>query len=148
MTNMISADSNIFSFPIRVYYEDTDAGGVVYHANYLNFFERARTEWLRNLGYEQDALRLQEKIIFAVRNVEVSYLKPAFFNDQLIATVKVISIGRSRIEIAQQIIRHQQNEVMEILSTATILIVCIDADRFKLKKIPDHIRLAITPNQL
>lgn len=143
----ISIDSGIFSFPIRVYYEDTDAGGVVYHANYLNFFERARTEWLRHLGYEQDALRLEENIIFAVRKVKIDYLKPAFFNDQLITTTKLISIKRSCIEIEQQIIRHQDNKIMEVLSVGKILVVCVDAKRFKLKKIPNHIQFAITATQ-
>ena len=136
-----AATNKCFSFPIRVYYEDTDAGGVVYHANYLNFFERTRTEWLRDLGYEQDDLRLKEKIIFVVRNIEIAYLKPALFNDQLIATVKMIKIGRSSIAVEQQILRQYAGN--EVLSTGKVLVVCVDADTFKPKKIPDTIRSII-----
>jgi acyl-CoA thioester hydrolase len=72
-----------FSIPVRVYYEDTDAGGVVYYANYLRFLERARTEWLRALGFEQDDLRVRLGILFAVRRVSADYLRPARFNDRL-----------------------------------------------------------------
>ncbi len=71
-----------FTFPVRIYYEDTDSGGVVYYANYLKFMERARTEWLRALGFEQDQLLEQEGVIFAVRSVTVDYNAPARFNDQ------------------------------------------------------------------
>ena len=141
MTQSILSDSSLFSFPIRVYYEDTDAGGVVYHANYLNFFERARTEWLRNLGYEQDQLRLTEKLLFAVRKVEIDYLKPAFFNDQLIATVQIIKTGGSILGVSQQMIRVNKKE--EVLSIANVLLVCVDADKFRPKKIPKHINTVI-----
>jgi acyl-CoA thioester hydrolase len=72
-----------FSWPVRVYYEDTDAGGVVYYANYLRFFERARTEWLRAIGFEQQLLRNEDGIVFAVRHVEIDYLKPAVLDDAL-----------------------------------------------------------------
>ncbi|MEJ1469461.1 MAG: YbgC/FadM family acyl-CoA thioesterase, partial [Candidatus Sedimenticola sp. (ex Thyasira tokunagai)] len=73
-----------FIWPVRVYYEDTDSGGVVYYANYLKFMERARTEWLRQLGFEQDELLEKEGILFAVRRVAVDYLRPARFNDELL----------------------------------------------------------------
>ncbi|HGX92774.1 MAG TPA: YbgC/FadM family acyl-CoA thioesterase, partial [Candidatus Tenderia sp.] len=79
----------LFSWPVRVYYEDTDAGGVVYHASYLCFLERARTEWLRSLGLEQDVLRQRDNILFAVRHIDIAYLKPARFNDQLDVTAAV-----------------------------------------------------------
>lgn len=141
MTNNMLTNNPIFSFPLRVYYEDTDAGGVVYHANYLNFFERARTEWLRDLGYEQDDLKLDEKIIFIVRKVEINYLQPAIFNDLLMTTVEIIKIGASSIELSQQIIRN--NEEKNILSTGKVLIVCINSDTFKPKKIPKRIRAVI-----
>jgi len=75
--------NQIFHWPIRVYYEDTDSGGVVYHANYLNYMERARTEWLRNLGFEQDILLQQYGLIFAVRAIDIDYIKPAQFNNEL-----------------------------------------------------------------
>ena len=78
-----------FSIPVRVYYEDTDAGGVVYYANYLKFMERARTEWLRSVGFEQDVLSANERVLFAVRAIKVDFLKPGRFNDLLEATVNV-----------------------------------------------------------
>ena len=131
-----------FSLPIRVYYEDTDAGGVVYHSNYLNFFERARTEWLRELGYEQNDLRIQEKILFVVRALEITYLKPALFNDKVLSTVTVNRIGRSSIEVYQQILRDHDART-EVLAEGKVMVVCVDADKFKPKKIPDSIRVAI-----
>lgn len=130
-----------FSLPLRVYYEDTDASGMVYHANYVNFFERARTEWLRSLGYEQDDLRRKEKIIFTVRKIEIDYLKPALFNDQLIASVEIIKIGASSLEFSQQMMRHNKDK--DILSKGNVLIVCIDSDTFKPKRIPKGVRTAI-----
>jgi len=83
-------------WPVRVYYEDTDAGGVVYYANYLKFLERARTEWLRELGYEQDTL-MQDGIIFAVRRVTIDYLRPARFNQLLEVQTTVISLGATEL---------------------------------------------------
>ncbi|MDD1612091.1 MAG: YbgC/FadM family acyl-CoA thioesterase, partial [Methylococcaceae bacterium] len=88
---MVQSDQPIktFTWPIRVYYEDTDAGGVVFYANYLKFFERARTEMLRAQGHEQDVLIAEFGVIFVVRSVQVEYLKPARFNDMLLASAKV-----------------------------------------------------------
>lgn len=123
-----------FQWPIRVYYEDTDAGGVVYHSNYINFFERARTEWLRDLGFEQDTLRKNDQTVFVVRKVEAEYLKPALFNDEIIATASVEKTGRSSIELSQQILRGD-----EILTTGNVLVVCVDSESFKPKRIPAHI---------
>ena len=133
-----------YSLPIRIYYEDTDAGGVVYHSNYLNFFERARTEWLRELGYEQDDLRREENIVFVVRNVDISYLKPALFNDQVIATAEIKKLGRSSMEVSQRILRDNDADKIEVLATGTVIIVCVNATLFKPVKIPESIRNAIT----
>jgi acyl-CoA thioester hydrolase len=138
MTTTMTANGNAFSFPVRIYYEDTDAGGVVYHANYLNFFERARTEWLRSVGYEQDELRKIDKIIFAVRHIEISYLKPAVFNDQLIVSVKLISNRGCRIEVEQQIIRKGEGGDNTVLSIGKVQVVCVDANTFRPKKIPNN----------
>jgi len=85
-----------FMWPVRVYYEDTDAGGVVFYANYLKFFERARTEMLRAMGYEQDELIANEGIIFVVRSVQVDYLSPARFNEQLQVSAKVSLAKKSQ----------------------------------------------------
>ncbi|MBI5611719.1 MAG: YbgC/FadM family acyl-CoA thioesterase, partial [Gammaproteobacteria bacterium] len=93
----------IFSISVRVYYEDTDAGGVVYYANYLKFMERARTEWLRGLGFEQDELSRTEGVIFAVRAAQVEYLKPARFNDALEVTVELARRGAASINFKQEV---------------------------------------------
>ncbi|PHR65554.1 MAG: tol-pal system-associated acyl-CoA thioesterase [Idiomarina sp.] len=93
-----------FEWPIRVYYEDTDAGGIVYYANYLKFLERARTEWLRSLGIEQDTW-LMHRIGFVVRQVQLDLLFPARFNDELIVTVVVERLGKASVIFAQQVMR-------------------------------------------
>ena len=90
---------------MRVYYEDTDAGGVVYYANYLSFMERARTEWLRALGFEQPALAAEHGVLFVVRAVNIDYLKPSRFNDSLQVTVEVVNVGGSRIRFLQRVLR-------------------------------------------
>lgn len=123
-----------FSWPVRVYYEDTDAGGVVYYANYLKFIERARTELLRELGFEQDQLR-QEGILFVVRHVDVDYHYPARFNQLLNVDCRVAEAGRARILFAQQIKFDDR-----LLCSANITVACVDADEFKPRKIPDYIR--------
>ena len=91
-----------FTFPIRVYWEDTDAGGIVFYANYLKFFERARTEWLRNLGVEQQKLRDESGGMFVVTQAELNYLRPARLDDLLEVTAVLQSAGRASITIAQQ----------------------------------------------
>lgn len=96
---------NEFIWPVRVYYEDTDNGGVVYYANYLKFMERARTEWLRSLGFEQDELIKHERVIFAVRSVKVDYLKPAKFNELLQVSAQIIKCGGASISFEQIIYR-------------------------------------------
>jgi conserved hypothetical protein TIGR00051 len=88
----------VFHWPIRVYYEDTDAGGVVFYANYLKFFERARTEMLRELGFEQDQLRMEHNLIFVVRSVQIDYLKSAQFNDLIDVSAQVIKSKRVSLD--------------------------------------------------
>ena len=130
----------MFSFPIRVYYEDTDVGGVVYHAKYLNFFERCRTEWLRQLGYEQDELRLAQNILFVVSSLSIDYLQPALFNQQLIVTTKVTDFGASRLIMEQQILHESNTGSTEILAQGRVTLACLDGDKFKPKRIPLKIR--------
>ena len=120
-----------FSWPVRVYYEDTDSGGVVYHSNYLNFMERCRTEWLRELGYEQDYLIEHEKLIFAVRSITADYHKPARFNDALTVTVAVEKSGKVSIDFVQKIWRGA-----ELLCEGHVRIASLDSDRLKPKKLP------------
>ncbi|MDH5370471.1 MAG: YbgC/FadM family acyl-CoA thioesterase, partial [Gammaproteobacteria bacterium] len=90
---MIIKNENIFLWPVRIYYEDTDSGGVVYYANYLKFMERARTEWLRSKGFEQDELIAKENVIFAVRSVQADYLLPARFNEEIVVNTWVLKKG-------------------------------------------------------
>ena len=94
-----------YLWKVRVYYEDTDAGGVVYYANYLKFMERARSEWVRSLGFDQSAMLHDHDLIFVVREVRIEYLKPARFDDMLDVTVQLLDAGRSQIVVAQTIQR-------------------------------------------
>jgi len=123
-----------FSWPVRVYYEDTDAAGVVFYANYLNFMERARTEWLRALGFEQTALRHDHSVIFVVRALAVEYLQPAQFNDELAATVAFKNARGGLLELAQTINRGAQT-----LVTAEVKVACINTRSFKPVRIPPAI---------
>ncbi len=115
-----------FQWPVRVYYEDTDSGGVVYYANYLRFMERARTEWLRSLGFEQDELIENQGVIFAVRSAQVDYLSPARFNDQLLVTSRVLKVGKASLSIAQQILKENKT-----ICDAVIKIASLDAVTFR-----------------
>jgi len=129
------SDPAPFRFPLRVYWEDTDAGGVVFYANYLKFFERARTEWLRSLGHEQERLRAQTGTVFIVTDTNVRYLRPARLDDMLAVTVHVEHAGRAQMTIAQQAWR-QLPHGEELLAQGTIRIGCVDAGTFKPQRIP------------
>lgn len=126
----------MFLWPVRVYYEDTDSGGVVYYANYLKFMERARTEWLRALGFEQDELISSHGVIFAVRSVQADYLAPARFNDKLLVTTELQEKGKVSLTLAQNI--HREHE-QQILCSAQVKIVSLSADGFKPVKMPGMI---------
>jgi len=128
---------------VRVYYEDTDAGGVVYYANYLRFLERARTEWLRALGFEQDDLRVRLGILFAVRRVSADYLRPARFNDRLEVTVEPARIGPASIEFSQEVRRGG-----DTLCTASVRIACLDAAQFEPRPIPPEMTARIKPGRV
>jgi acyl-CoA thioester hydrolase len=123
-----------FIWPVRVYYEDTDAGGVVFHANYLKFFERARTEMLRAIGYEQDELIATEGIIFAVRSVQVDYLSPARFNEQLQVSTEVSLTKKASLTFEQVITRGDN-----VLCKGIIRVACLDAQGMRPKAIPEKL---------
>ncbi len=125
---------NEFLWPVRVYYEDTDSGGVVYYANYLRFMERARTEYLRSLGFEQDDLARDEGIIFAVRSVSAEYHKPARFNDMLQVSARITDLGKASVSFAQEVRRAADDEIT--LCTATVRIACLDAASLRPRPIP------------
>ena len=123
-----------FIWPIRVYYEDTDAGGVVFYANYLKFFERARTEMLRAMGFEQDELIVNEGIIFVVRSVQVDYLSPARFNELLEVSAEVTLAKKASLVFEQLITRGD-----DVLCKSLIRIACLDALTMRPKAIPENL---------
>lgn len=120
-----------FTWPVRVYYEDTDTGGVVYYANYLKFLERARTEWLRALGFELDALAREHGVIFIVRSLSIEYLRPAAFNDEIAATVELGELGGGQIILTQRITRGAEE-----LATARVRLACVNTTTFRPVRIP------------
>jgi len=124
-----------FEWSLRVYYEDTDSGGVVYYANYLKFMERARTEFLRRLGFEQDRLIEQKNIIFAVRSVQLDYNLPARFNDELMVETTLIELKKASMLFEQKI--HRKHQPNQVLCQGRIRIACLQADTFKPRAIPE-----------
>ena len=124
-----------FSWPVRVYYEDTDAGGVVYYANYLKFFERARTEWLRSFSLNQDKLAQEEGLIFVVRRASLDFVRPARLDDVLEVTVEPRKLARVYVELAQEARRGAQ-----VLARAEIQVACLRLRGFKPVAIPQFVR--------
>ena len=125
--------NRIFSFPIRVYWEDTDAGGVVYHANYVQFLERARSEWLRSLGIAQLHLREADDVIFAIRALQLDFHAPARLDDALVATVDAVSLGRASLTFRQSLLRPADERV---LVHAEVRAACLTASTFRPRPIP------------
>jgi acyl-CoA thioester hydrolase len=134
MNPSIPPDAPSFTWPVRVYWEDTDAGGVVYYANYLRFLERARSEWLRALGVEQTELAERDGVLFVVRRVEADYLAPARFNDLLQVICRLENLGRASIVMEQQVRRGD-----EVLLRARVKAACVQARDFRPAKIPPHV---------
>ncbi len=126
---------SLFSWPIRVYYEDTDSGGVVYHSNYLNFMERARTEWLRTLGFEQTTVKDELGVIIVIHSLSIHFKSPAYFNDMLAVNCELTNLGRSSIEMAQTVTREGA-----LLIEAQIKAAFVDAATFKPVGIPTIIK--------
>ena len=125
-----------FTWPVRVYYEDTDLGGVVYHANYLRFMERARTEWLRALGFEQDALRERLAVQFVVVEAAVAFRRPARFNDALEVSVAVHQAGRASLAFHQEV---RAAEGHTLFCMGDVRVACVDAQTFKPRPLPGEI---------
>ena len=120
-----------FSFPVRVYYEDTDAAGVVYYANYLKFMERARTEWLEALGFPLAAFERDHLVAFVVRHADIDFLLPARLNDWLEVTVEALDRGAGRMILGQRVLRGRTE-----LATARITLACLDVARWRPTRIP------------
>jgi acyl-CoA thioester hydrolase len=128
-----------YEFPIRIYWEDTDAGGIVFYANYLKFFERARTEWLRSLGIGQHTLREQTGGMFVVTDAQLRYLRPARLDDELIVTASLQDKGRASLTITQQALlkpEHTTETKRTLLSEGTIRIGWVDAATMRPARIP------------
>jgi acyl-CoA thioester hydrolase len=123
-------------FPLRVYYEDTDFGGVVYYANYLKFIERGRSEWLRALGFDQKALKSDQGLVFAVRRVLADYLRPGVFDDALVVRTRLVTLGGARLDLWQEVLRGD-----ELLFTAEVTLVCMSLDG-KAARMPEALRAA------
>lgn len=124
--------SSLFSWPVRVYYEDTDAGGIVYYANYLKFFERARTEWLRASGIGQQELIDDHGAGFVVRSVQIDYHAAARLDDELVLTLSIAKLGRASVLFSQQALRGQQ-----LLASAHVKVGCVDLTSLRARAIPD-----------
>ena len=126
---------NVFTLPVRVYFEDTDAGGVVYYANYLKYLERCRTEWLRSDGHQQGELLREASIAFVVRSISADYLKPARLDDLLSVSMEVDRITRAQIFFRQSIRRGDEE-----LLTAQVQVVCVNPAQMKIVSIPTLLR--------
>ncbi|MBE0619940.1 MAG: tol-pal system-associated acyl-CoA thioesterase [Burkholderiales bacterium] len=127
--------TQLFSWPVRVYYEDTDTGGVVYYANYLKFFERARTEWLRSFGLNQDKLAQEEGLIFVVRRALLDFVRPARLDDMLEVTVEPLKIARVYVDLAQE-----ARCGTRVLARAEVRVACLNRRSFKPAAMPQLLR--------
>lgn len=130
--------SSQFDWPVRVYYEDTDAGGVVFYANYLKFFERARTEWLRALGFGQHELAQAHGCVFVVRHVDIDYLKPAKLDDSLLLRSSITRIGGASLSFRQQAWRDGQ-----MLAESSITVVCVSLQTLRPMPLPEPVASAL-----
>lgn len=137
----------MFYWPVRVYYEDTDSGGVVYYANYLKFMERARTEWMRNLGFEQDVLSGRDGVIFAVRAAQLEFLRPARFNELLHVSVALRTRRAASLGFSQQVLRPGGDDPAgdfdadraAVLCSGEVRVACLDAASLKPRRIPGYL---------
>ncbi|MGQ0697660.1 MAG: tol-pal system-associated acyl-CoA thioesterase [Panacagrimonas sp.] len=124
---------SVFTWPVRVYWEDTDASGVVYHANYLRWFERSRTEWLRAKGFDQESMRTQLGIAFTIASLEIRYIRPARLDDELRAEVVTVEAGRASLHFCQRLVRAGNSEIM---AETKVRAGCVDASTFRPRALP------------
>ena len=151
----VASGTEVFRHVLRVYWEDTDAGGVVFYANYLKFFERARTEWLRAMGWQQWNLREREDMVFVIADTQVRYLRPARLDDRLALSVRVLDAGRSRLTIAQQAWRLPDDTAEAglpgsdapgpLLAEGVIRIACVEASSFRARRFPEQLLSRLPP---
>lgn len=123
------------SIDIRIYYEDTDAGGIVYHANYLNFAERGRTEFLRHTGFDNSDIHNNQGVMFVVRHIEIDYLKPALLDDFLQLETTIIELKNSSFIMHQRAIRNG-----ELIADMRVVLVCVDTKSYKPVRLPENVK--------
>jgi acyl-CoA thioester hydrolase len=140
---MTLAPAPVFRLALRVYWEDTDAAGIVFYANFLKFFERARTEWLRTKGYSQEQLRTERGTGFIVTDASISYRRPARLDDLLDVTVGLTRVGQASLQIAQQAFRIVPDGTNELLADGTIRIGCVELGTYRPRRIPTEILQSI-----
>jgi acyl-CoA thioester hydrolase len=128
----------MFAWPVRVYYEDTDAAGVVYYSNYLKYMERARTEWLRASGFDQIELAERHGVIFVVRSAAIDYLAPGRFNDELQVTVELIKVGAGQIDLVQRVLRGDA-----LLAKAAVKVACVARTTMRPTRLPQPLATRI-----
>jgi acyl-CoA thioester hydrolase len=132
--------STEFSWPVRVYWEDTDAGGIVYYANYLRFMERARTEWLRAIGIEQEVLLREQQLMFVVVEATARYRLPARYGDELKVTSRIAQWTRASLTFEQNIVRAAVSEPdPQMLVTGRVRVACLDAAKFRPRPLPESL---------
>ena len=142
-TTPLPSPENIFTWPVRIYWEDTDAGGIVFYANYLKFFERARTEWLRAKGVEQRQLQQDTGCIFVVSDVQLKYLRSARLDDQLLVTAHLSELGRSSFTIQQEVRLANPNAEPVVLCTGSVRVGWIHGQTSKPARIPPGLQQAL-----
>lgn len=125
------------SLNIRVYYEDTDAGGIVYHANYLKFGERGRTEFLRQTGFQNQILHADRGVLFVVRHIEIDYLKPAFLDDELVLETTIKELKNSSFIMHQRTLRRA-----EAVADMRVVLVCVDSEKYSPVRLPEDVKKA------
>jgi acyl-CoA thioester hydrolase len=135
-----------FHHPVRIYYEDTDAGGVVYYANYLKFFERCRTEWLRSLGHNQTDLLAAADIVFVVKSVSADYKRPARLDDHLEAGLLLTHLGRAQLQFDQWVDRLNPDGTRETLVTGSVKLACVNLKTLRPVSIPDWLHSQLQPS--
>jgi len=123
-----------FAMPVRVYYQDTDAAGVVFHATYLDFMERARVEWLRSQGFEPQELARRFRLLFIVRHLDIAYVKPAMLDDLVTVTAAVQKLGRAQVTLVQEVLRGS-----EALVRASVNLACVATGNLKPMPVPDEV---------
>lgn len=134
-----------FTWPVRIYWEDTDAGGIVYYANYLKFMERARSEWLRSVGVEQDILHREQGLMFVVVDAETHFLRPARYGELLQVSCDIAEARRASLTFRQNIVRAAAPNAGadEVLVTGTVRVACLDAQKFRPRALPDEVLRAM-----